>query len=219
MEGNIFKERGELIRGKTGRENTDRCGYKTKDPSTPYPVSTMTISRWFGMSKSWTNFRYFLLILPQSPIISPRASHHRDRFYTSVDFSSKTLCKIFKPPKSSSKEFHRSATHCMKCHLLFLFQIALLLASFNSPYFLNWKRPTQLILRHLCPSQVCRSLLCSPPSHLFFGLQSLDLPSLLFPHTFLSFPEIPLILFVAPPGVPPSLAVSFEMKGSEMLIV
>lgn len=68
-EGNIFKERGELIRGKTGRENTDRCGYKTKDPSTPYPVSTMTISRWLEMSKSRTNFRYFLLILPQSPII------------------------------------------------------------------------------------------------------------------------------------------------------
>jgi len=56
MEGNIFKERGELIRGKTGRENTGRCGYKTKDASTPHPVSTMTISRWLGMSKSRTNF-------------------------------------------------------------------------------------------------------------------------------------------------------------------
>lgn len=100
MEGNIFKERGELIRGKTGRENTDRRGYKTKDPSTPYPVSTMTISRWLGMSKSRTNFRYFLLILPQSPIIiSSRASPNGGCFYTSVDFSSKTLCKLFKPPK------------------------------------------------------------------------------------------------------------------------
>lgn len=69
MEGNIFKERGELIRGKTGRENTDRHGCKTKDPSTPYPVPTMTICRWLWMSKSGTYFRYFLLILPQSPII------------------------------------------------------------------------------------------------------------------------------------------------------
>lgn len=160
MEGNIFKGRGELIRGKTGRENTDRCGYKTKDPSTPYPVSTMTISRWLGMSKSRTNFRYFLLILPQSPIIiSSGTSHNGGRLYTSLDFSSKTLCKLF---KSSGKEFHRSATHCMKSHPLFLCQIVLLLASFNGPYFLNWKRHTQLILRHVCPSQVCRSLSCSP---------------------------------------------------------
>lgn len=119
MEGNIFKERRELIRGKTGRENTDRRGYKTKDPSTPYPVSTMTISRWLGMSKNRTNFRYFLLILPHSQIIiSSRASHDGGWFYTSVDFSSKTLCKLFKPPKSSGKECHRSATHCTKSHLL-----------------------------------------------------------------------------------------------------
>lgn len=83
MEGNIFKERGELIRGKTGRENSDRRGHKTKDPSTPYPVSTMTISRWLGMSKNRTNFRYFLPILPQSPIlISPRTSCVGGHFYT-----------------------------------------------------------------------------------------------------------------------------------------
>lgn len=144
MEGNIFKERGELIRGKTGRENTDRHECKTKDPSTPYPVPTMTICRWLGMSKSGTNFRYFLLILPQSPIIiSSGTSRNIDCFYTSLP----RLWKVFKPPKSSGKEIHRYAIHCTRSYILFMFQILLLLSSSNGPYLLNWKRHAQLILR------------------------------------------------------------------------
>lgn len=160
MEGNIFKGREELIRRKTGRENTDKCEYKTKDPSTPYPVSTMTISRWLEMSKSRTNFRYFLLILPQSPIIvSSGISRNGACFCTSVGFSSETSYKLLNPHQNPlARGFTNLLPTAWRTISFFCSELCSSWLYLRSPTSCTGRD----ILSHVCPSQVCRSLSCSP---------------------------------------------------------
>lgn len=152
----------------------------------------MTISRWLGMSKSRTNFRYFLLILLQSPIIiSSGTSPNRGCFCTSVDFSSKTLCKLFKPQKSSGKEFHRSDTlHEEPSPLLFSFWLHLMLpTSWTGKDLNNWSSDMCVLHKSVDLYRI------APKSPLFPSAEPWPHSSL-DPHTFLSFLEIPLILYV-----------------------